>query len=264
MGGFDRWARSSRRRDIFMFLRDIAVVSLDYSSKSPGDPARDVYEQFQRATFAITDLYLRLLTRKVKSGDIAKVAILAKDSREAPASPHCRDLLNVMEVTWPFDFGAYLRLEGSGRARFVLGVIQDALIWTAGRKGWDVVPFQVAYDLALACRVKNEFFWKNGKAWTSPDRKTRARVFCSFGPENVEVSIVMFDKKDRELMRERVVRIPAADAILGQILGDGGWTSDSVFSLTPRHALKATEFKTSWNVSTRKPPTRGEVSDTTA
>src|SRR5262249_36186984 len=94
-----------------------------------------------------------------------------------------RQLLNVADVRWPFDFSTYATLEDPGKKQQLLQALRAALLWLAAERGWETAPLQEAHAELLRRALIFEGFSK--KSWRSPCRKRRVKIGFSHGLRSI-------------------------------------------------------------------------------
>ena len=217
-------------------------------------------ELVQCAGFCVSDLYLRFLP-KVVTPSTAKVIVAA--SGRAPIEPEetrIERLIEVLRFPWRFPFDDVIGRDEAAKKRAILDALHEALVWLAKREGWSLSPFETAYRGCLDCGIVNAFFWKDGKAWASPNRRHKARIFYRFGPWTAETYAVIYDKADREVGWSMLTQVMASDAIIAELLGSCEWKSDEKFVVHPRRASPGK--KNRWLCSLKylqEPPFPGRI-----
>jgi len=229
-----------------MIFRDIVLDALHFADRRDGEFPRDRL-QIQRATFCVADLYLKFLAR-VETPATNKVIVALSSDPEVCASRKVERLLNVIEFPWPFSFDRYSVLSAFEKKHMLLDTLHAAVVWLAEHESWDVEPLQAAYSFAIAHKLENAFFWKDGKSWRSPDGRFKARLYYTFGTETAEVYAVIYDKGNKEIGWKLLKQERAGDAIILDIIGKCEWASATSFVLRPR--VKVFGGKNKWTCKT--------------
>lgn len=216
-----------------MQLRNVVMSAHDYVGQN--DPRFAEYRRFNKESECVAYLYLRCLPTLVTDG-IAKVIVAVTDDPELAKSRRVEDMIDVVRFPWPFDFQEYWKLDDHAKKRRTLDVLQEALLWFAKREGWDPEPLKTAYEEVLRRDFVNEgFMRRRGKsAWTSPDRRHKAKVFWTFGFENIQVFALIYDKSGNEIGRKLLVELDPHGYFLYHALGECRWRSKNVFVLKSR------------------------------
>jgi hypothetical protein len=99
---------------------------------------------------------------------------------DQPSSiPVVRQLLNVADGKWFFDFAAYANKDELGKKRMILDALHSALLWIAKERGWETDALNDAYSQILNRNLAFESFSK--KTWFNPARQYKAKVGFSYG-----------------------------------------------------------------------------------
>jgi hypothetical protein len=203
--------------------------------------------KFARDACCIERLYLKLISRKVRTRGTAKVVFTFTDLVDGPPdhSPGC------CFYPWPFDFTSYVDADVPTKKRMILDALQQALLWIASKEGWKVQPFHDAYKEAIGIASKEG--WKvqpfhdaykeaiaaglvfdgtSKKSWVSPCGKYRVRIYMRFDLEAVDFWAVLYrNRSSKELVRKFMGKgIPAPDC-LHAYTSNGRWRSGTVFEL---------------------------------
>jgi len=185
--------------------------------------------EFNGGTHSIESMYVAQLGR-FRTKCTGKVYIELWEG--PPADVEFANLIDVVMVRRPFDFEAYWHMDLEMRKRTILEVIREEMVKVARRMGWPFAPFEEAYQGVLAMNLVHEFFC--GKAATSPNRKRKARVWCHFDVERIDVYVIFYDKAGRELGRRLAATTLPHDFFLYHALGTFGWIDDATVVLAPK------------------------------
>lgn len=219
-----------------MILSDLVVVAPNVSKTHAAFPK---YVCLNRHANCVTSVYLKCLPQ-VRTAEIRKIIIDLTDDAAAARKREVRYMIDVVAFPWRFSFVDYWQSDDDGKKRMILDVLHQALMWFAKQKGWDIEPFKQAYAEALRRNLVNEGFLRKGKkdAWTSPDRKHKAKLFYSFGLEGIELYAVVFDQKGTEVGRKLLDTLWAHDHYLWRAFGKCSWISNTRFVLKSRDGKK--------------------------
>ena len=193
---------------------------------------------FNGSTNCVTAMYRAHLPR-LRTENTGKVNIELWDC--PPAHTEFEELIDVIFVRRESDFAAYWGLDEDGRKRRILEVIQEAMMGVARRMGWPAEVFEQAYEAVLAKGPVHHFFL--GKAFASPDRKRKARVWCEFDVDAIRVYLVVMDRRGKELKREFVTGLLPSDFFLYHAMGKVGWRDDKTVLIGPRADGRAYEIE---------------------
>jgi len=212
-----------------MFLRDIAIYA-DEAIVETSPPG--FVGWFHRETCCITDLYITLLQRKIVTPDTVKVSILFT---EAEKRPRMRQLIDVADVVWPFTFRRYIKADEEEKKRLILDTLHDTLIWIATERGWNQRPLKAAYAQILELNLTFEGWSK--RKWLSPDRKRVARIYFRQSLRDIELYVLVLDRRGRELGRKFLGSTIPESGIAWSLIGGGRWKQKTRFALSlgPAH-----------------------------
>jgi hypothetical protein len=217
-----------------VYLRDLAIFADELIAIGP---LREKAIRFQRASFFLTDLYLRTLGRTVATAKTEKIIIDAtlhfNSSRE-----QLREQMDVMRCSRIFDLETFDELDDSAKRDALLDYVQGALLEIARVNQWETHEFKRTYVAVKALGIKHEGFWNKGKKWISPNKKQIARIFYRFDLREVVVYCVIFDEKNNEKQRYEIVKEEPSDDVLSFLLGSAKWASNSAFVLTSKRGLE--------------------------
>jgi hypothetical protein len=208
-----------------LYLRDIAVYADEtIATRFPSG----FVGWFHREACCITELYVSLLWRKLKTPDTAKVNLVFTEHEGFV--PSVRQLINVADAKWLFGFSLYAAQDAVGKKQMMLDALHSALVWISEERGWDVGAFEECYAETIGRNLTLEGWSKKG--WISPNRKYKAKVGFCFGLRAVDFFIGVFDKNGREIGRKLLGSVVPEMGIADPILmGTGKWNADNVFRL---------------------------------
>ena len=208
-----------------MYLRDIAIYADEgIVSNFPSG----FVGWFHRETCCITELYLSLLWRKVRTPDTTKVHL--EFMQQGGFAPTLRQLLGVADARWHFDFSGYHEQDDAGKKRLVLDALVAALLWIANEREWDTGPFEDCRAEVIRHELNFEGWSK--KSWVSPNRRYRAKIAFRWELRKVNLSVGVFDRRGRELGRKPFFSVVPEMGVLDPILkATGMWRRNNVFRL---------------------------------
>lgn len=200
-----------------MYLRGI-IVSADEElvEKFKGG----FVKRFHCESCWLADLYSSLLSRKIKTSDTAQLDLVFTD--DAATAGAVRQLLNVAEVRWLFDFDKYVVSDDSTKKHMLLDAVHEALMWLGRQRNWDVGVFEACREEAL--RRNLTYGGISKRSWLSPDKKYRARVAFRYALTYVDFYVVVFDRRGRELGVKPLGRTHTSLGVGPEMLrGTGKW-----------------------------------------
>ncbi len=205
-----------------MYLAEIAVASDKRIDHRIGP---DFARRFDIQTTCIEELYRSLTWRQIRTEDLAKVMFYFTDEIDSPP-----EKVAPMRCYWPFDFGRYRSVDAETKKRMILDTLQEAILWLAGKLGWDTGPLHAAYDEAVRRNLTLEGLLR--KSWASPDRKYRMRVHYRFDLDAVYLEAVLFrNRSKREIARKPLGTGEPYPGCMTEYSAEGVWTSPTSFEL---------------------------------
>jgi hypothetical protein len=208
-----------------MYLRDIAIYADEQIAKR--FPSGFV-GWFHRETCCITDLYSSVLGKRVATPDTVKVNLRFTD--QEGFTPNVRQLINVADAKWKFDFSKYADRDVGGKKQMILNALQASLLWTAKNRKWDAGGIVECH--AELIRRDLDFEGWSKKSWLTSNPKYRAKVGFCFGLRRVDFFVGIFDKKGREIGRKPLGSVVPEMGIAHLVLkGPGSWIAANVFQL---------------------------------
>jgi hypothetical protein len=208
-----------------MYLRDIGV----YADEQIVDRFPSGFVGwFHRETCCITEWYVSLLYRKVLTSNTAFVKLLFTD--QSDFNPSVRQLLNVADAKWIFDFAAYAELDEKGKMRAILDSLHAALLWIGREREWDTEALRDANDEMLEKDLRFESLSK--KTWFSPNRKHKAKVGFAYGLRAIHFFVVVYDKKGNELGRKPLKDVAPEMGVIHWVLKQKPvWNTRNMFRI---------------------------------
>ncbi len=224
-----------------MYLRDIVI----FADENIVETFRGGFVSwFHRETCWLTDLYVTLLRRKLKTSDTTKVQFQFTDNRAL--APSVKQLLTIAETTWLFDFDTYVHAHECNKKRMLLASLHAALIWLGTQRNWDTQVFEYCRQKALERNLTYRGI--SNRSWPSPDGKYKARVAFSYGLRSVDFYVVVFDRRGRELGVKALGSAVSGLSVAAYMLkGTGKWGRGNTFRwLIPEFFW---ELPKAWTVS---------------
>jgi hypothetical protein len=216
------WA-SPLKRILAMYLRDIAV----YADERIADRyASGFVGWFHRESCCVTDLYSSVLGKSLTTLDTVKVNLLFTE--HDALAPTLRQLINVADADWEFDFSKYVDRDVGGKKEMILDSLQEALIWIATKRKWDATGFRQCH--AEIIRRNLDYSGWSKKSWVSPNAKYKAKIGFSFGLRIVDFFVGIFDRKGREIGQKPMCSVVPEMGVAHLVLkGSGSWNDGNVF-----------------------------------
>ena len=208
-----------------MYLREIAVfadenIVMRFPSGFVG--------WFHRETCCVTELYESFIQRKMATSDTAKVNLVLYD--EEGFVPTVRQLINVADGRWSFDFASYAEKDERGKKRMILDALHAALLWIAKERGWETEALNDAYSQILNRNLAFESLSK--KTWFSSNRKYKAKVGFCYGVRAIHFFLVVYDRKGNELGRKPLEKVSPEMGVVHWVLKQKPvWNTHNVFRL---------------------------------
>jgi len=171
---------------------------------------------------------------KVETKGISKVVVTA--CRSVSGDP-LKLIVNpdVIEYSGVFDFDAYQKADKASRKRMALDFLFGSLTQVAKIKGWDSIPFKVAFEEVLAKKFVNERVW--GKPVTGPVRM-KAQTWCHFDSDKAQIYVV-FSQMKKQLGRVFVTEAKPSISCINKIVGKLEWETERDVKLTSRDGLSS-------------------------
>ena len=208
-----------------MYLRDIAIYADEQiAEKFPSG----FVGWFHRETCCVTDLYCSLLGKRIATPDTVKINLCFAEPEGA--APTVRQLINVADASWGFDFSKYADRDAREKKHMILDALQAALLSIAKKGKWDVSGFAACHAEVIRCDLDFEGWSK--KSWVSPNPKFRAKVGFCFGLRMVDFFVGIFDRKGRETGRKPLGSVAPEMGIAHLVTkGPAKWVAGNVFRL---------------------------------
>ncbi len=161
---------------------------------------------FSPETWCIPGLYWSQLKEySYPTGNIQKINILLSDNWD-------NELDKPMVVTGfkechlTFDFDTYFSLGKFDRKKMLLEAVHNGMMQIAEKEKWETDTLLDAYN---KCLEKNlEYQFDVGKLKSSPNRKHKIGFWCNWDIDIFELYWVLYDKKDNELKRKKLIDKP--------------------------------------------------------
>jgi hypothetical protein len=222
-----------------MYLRDIVLsVENRLSSEDVWKRARNgdraVLEMFQRATFCVSDLFVTLLGRKVKTADTEKIVIILDDVIVCLDAKSIVQVGSVMFMKWPLSLGGFESKNNDEKKLYILEILYMAVSWVARIKGWPQEPIDGAYQLAREKGVVHTGYLLKGKVVYNPLKSIGVRLLYDFDIDKMRIIAVFVDPKGVELRRRIIVDEKPTDCPLPHFEGTIRWVSNKRFMLRSR------------------------------
>jgi hypothetical protein len=211
-----------------MYIRDIAVGADEaLVEKYPGG---FVYK-FGRDALCVEHLFLRFFSGRLSTPNTVKVNIVASDATERPVKEDVEWMLDVVSLPWPFPFEEYTHESDlQCKKHLIANLIRESLLWLADQQGWDQSPILSAIEKCIEVELANRGIWPKSQ-WKSRDGKCKAMIHFDFDLESIELSVVLFDRRGREIGRKWLAtEVPLASGI-PSLIGEGRWLSKYIFRL---------------------------------
>jgi hypothetical protein len=208
-----------------MYLRDISIYAQEeiVDRYPPG-----FVGWFHRETCCITDLYCSLLGKRVATPNTAKVNLLFVE--QEGLAPTIKQLINVADVRWGFEFAEYANRDVEGKKQMVLDALQAALRWIGTQRNWETRGLEDCYADVIRRNLRFEGWSK--KSWINPNPKYRARIGFLFGLRTVEFFVGLFDRRGREVGRKPLGSVAPEMGMAQLVLkGSARWIKGKVFRL---------------------------------
>lgn len=139
----------------------------------------------------------------------------------------------------PFDFEKYRQSTPEKKKEILLDMLHDTLVRIAKDSGWEIAAFQKAYEGVRADGL--DFIARWGKKW-SPSRRRYAVVEYRFGLENIELYMIVTDKSNQELARQKLTEFPATAFALAQVLSELAWRDEHHVRLTSMQSRSLVKY----------------------
>lgn len=136
------------------------------------------------------------------------------------------------ECRWPVDFKTYIKAESDHTKRsYMLQTIHEASVWVAKQNSWPADVFKHAHERVLERGL--EFSGLVGKAYPSPDKRFTARIYCDYGLDWINYSVVLYRFRSKnEIAKMSLGKLRPAVGRLADDVKGGQWTRGKQFVLT--------------------------------
>lgn len=195
-----------------------------------GRSRNDTCLRFNGEAHCITSLY-RLCLNDSSPPRIRLLAVSLTQSNCEPGDNWANQGPTEYFIKWHHTLDRHFSLSEFDRKRSTLELTHEILTWIAKRAGWSLEPFQTARRECLNKNLENRFFWKDGKRWSSPNRRYFAKIQWDFGLTDIKIDAVIERKDGSELGRCHLTTVPAFETRLFDALHRFQWLSDERISL---------------------------------
>lgn len=141
------------------------------------------------------------------------------------------DLYNV------FDWHIFTSLKSEEKALYIIKLCQSAILKMAEERGWDLVPFEIAYEKIKEAKGLFRSYYK--KPVFSPDKQLKAQIYFEDDYEKNGTYVDFTDKKGT--LVKRVQFTPRGYSVYSQDIGVINWDDNfqvKIFYIqTPRAGL---------------------------
>lgn len=185
--------------------------------------------QFRLQTRCISSMFERLLGRlKTATEDCWKILVNCIEDAEADRMLMPTDVCSV-QVKYAYkDFAARDSYQKKQQA---LRLLMRGIEIVAKAKGWDITPFKAVEAQIIEADYRNEWvLWKK----SSPNKKLIAELLLQHEVSQIDISIVVHDRKGTELIREKIVTELPHEFVFIKHLGKLTWLSNSEVALVNR------------------------------
>lgn len=203
-----------------MYLSEIAI----YAAEAIVERFQGGFvQEFHRNTCCITEHYTDLIHRQIRTASDRKVLFYFSDEVDSPPTSY-----GVLNCIWPFDFASYIMKPKEEKKVHLAATMQEALVWIAKERNWNVEPLSEAYEVLRSRNYKYVGYSK--KSWLSPTREYRARIMFDFDLEEVSLFVVFADATTDEVVCQKKIAEAAPETgCLYDYLRFGNWISEKAF-----------------------------------
>ena len=164
--------------------------------------------EFQKAfnveTWAVSELFWSKL-KTYDTGSVQKCNVIVSDVLEDKSCDYSRHV-NVRNSRQLFNFCSYFDLRSKYDKKFMqLEALHKGMQEIAISEGWDINFLKSVYDECMALKLENTFF-VTAKHKNAPNRQYKAGIWCCWDIDLFEAYLVVFDKSDEEIYREKFVK----------------------------------------------------------
>jgi len=145
------------------------------------------------------------------------------------------------DVQIQFDYDSFVVFDDLAKKKATLELLMEGIRTVAKDKGWDMEPFESTYNKIVEAGYINEWFLP--KSAKSPDKKAVARVFLQHEVSEINISIIVIDKKGNEIFRQKVISELPDEWYYTKHLGELKWVSENEIVLVNQEKDK--EYKVS-------------------
>lgn len=206
-------------------------------------PQNDDEWKFNREAQIISDLYSKMLP-KSDIPNLRKISIEIVDSNDYENFFLPSNLIKVCRISKYFDIVGFLENEENIRSKRILEMIFISLTQACEEFGWDLNPFELAYNKVIEVNYSNKYLLWNKKTFSN-DRKYKAGIQLDVNVSGAHLSILFFDKKDLLVNEVEVYNVEPNYFFIHKIVGKAKWISNTEFMLSNKD--EEIHFKASIN-----------------
>ena len=150
-------------------------------------------------TWFVSELYCSFL-KHYNANKVVKCNIDIKDDWGAYSENYVKHT-NVITIKLNFDFEKYLLLPKLEMKKMLLNILHKGMMMIAENDRWEIDKLLDAYNNCLKQNLEYNFFVKNGKLLSSPNRKYKVGLWCEWDIDKFEVYYILFGKDSIEIKR---------------------------------------------------------------
>lgn len=211
------------------------AIRIDYNTNW-----KNKRRQFSLETRCISSMFSRLFG-KMKTEACRKILI------ECVQIIHYERILNfsgVYTVQVQFDNNKFNSSEDFQKKQQTLELLMKGIKKVVLAKGWSIEPFESVIKRIVESNYCNEWVWR--KPVRNPDKKLSAEVFCQHEVKNIDISIMLRDKKGIEISKAKIITELPDEYAYAKHLGELKWLSNDQVALINKKGDRT------WNVNVRR------------
>jgi len=182
--------------------------------------------KFRLETRCISSLYERFFNKKLKTDKCWKVLV---EGVTSVTKPCVRDQLGVFTIEVLFDFELYSKASDDEKKVQILELLQKGIIQIGELQGWDICPFNEAYQKVIDVSYINDWVW--GKPIMNSSKNLKAEVYCQHGLYKFTSAIRVYNKSGGLILDKEVVNEQPDEFAFTKYFGRLKWTSQNQIML---------------------------------
>jgi len=191
------------------------AIKLDYQNRW-----KDKCVRFSLETRCIASFFARVYKNPNTKG-CSKILV---ECAEEPKEKQAVSLFGICEVQVKFNYEDFVALDNYGKKKMTLELLMTGVRKAATDQGWDIEPFEQAYEVIKQADYNNEGTWH--KKAKNRETKQTARIFLVHEVEKIDIYMKIEDKLGKEVYSKKIITEKPDEFIYARYLDEFYWRSN--------------------------------------